>query len=93
LLRVLAAGAWRAGQYRPGAIWARRYRFAQHAAHQRTAAPAAARTSADTSAFTHLLEGLGAALDSFDDRAFANLIAQTGRFEVLDYRLSFGVLF
>jgi hypothetical protein len=93
LFGVFAAWAGCAGQDRPSAIGARRYRLAEHAAHQRTAAPAAARAGADAGAFANLLEILGAALDRFDDRAFANLIAQASWLKVLNDRLGFGVLF
>jgi hypothetical protein len=40
-----------------------------------------------------LLESLGARLDGLEYRAFANLIAQAGRFEVLDNRLLSGFPF
>jgi hypothetical protein len=40
-----------------------------------------------------LLESFGARLDGLEYRAFANLIAQAGRFEVLDDRLFSGFPF
>jgi hypothetical protein len=40
-----------------------------------------------------LLESFGARLDGLEHRAFANLVAQAGRFEVLDDRLFSGFPF
>jgi hypothetical protein len=40
-----------------------------------------------------LLEGLSPSLDGFADGAFANFIAQAGRFKIVDNRLLSGFLF
>jgi hypothetical protein len=40
-----------------------------------------------------LLEGLSASLDGFAHSAFANFIAQAGRFKIVDDRLLSGFLF
>jgi hypothetical protein len=40
-----------------------------------------------------LLEGLSPSLDGFADGAFANFIAQAGRFKIVDDRLLSGFLF
>jgi hypothetical protein len=92
LFRVFAARAICAGQDRPAAVGATCDGFTEHATHQRPAAPAATWAGANAGAFAHLFEGFGAALDRFDDRAFANFIAQAGWFEVLNDRLGFGIL-
>jgi hypothetical protein len=80
-------------QYRPAAILAAFDRFAQHASDQRAAASAAARAGADTGSFADLFEGFGAGLNRFDDGAFANFIAEAGRFEVFNDRLLSGFAF
>jgi hypothetical protein len=40
-----------------------------------------------------LLEGLSPSLDGFENDAFADLVAEAGRFEILDDRLRSGLLF
>jgi hypothetical protein len=80
-------------QDRPAAVFATHYGFAQHASDHRTAAPPAAGTGADSGAFAYLLESFGTRLDGLEYRPFANLIAQTGRLEVLDDRLFSGFPF
>lgn len=90
LLGVFTTGASRRRdrrQYRPAAILAVLHRLTQHAAHQRAAASAAAGTGADTGAFAHLLEGFRAGLNGFRHGAFADFIAQAGRFEIFNNRL------
>ena len=90
LLGVLAARAdWRrsARKDRPAAVTAVDDWFSQHAADQRSAAPAAARTGADAGALADLLEGLCAGLDRFDHGAFTDFVADAGRLEVLNDRL------
>jgi len=75
------------GQDWPAAVLATHYGFAQHASDHRAAAPAAAWTRADSGAFAYLRESFRARLDGLEHGAFANLVAQAGRFEVLDDRL------
>jgi hypothetical protein len=90
LLSVLATRAHlgRSGcEDRPAAVSAVDNRFSQHAADQRSTAPATARTGADACALAHLLEGLRAALDRFDHRAFTDFVADAGGLEVLNHRL------
>ena len=67
-----------------------RHRLSQHASNQRAATPPAAGTGADAGAFADLLEGLGACLDRFDYRAFADLITEASGLEVFDDRLFSG---
>ena len=59
--------------------------------HHRTAAPAAARSGADASALADLLKSLGARLDGFGHRAFADLVADAGRFKIFDNGLLAGL--
>jgi len=90
LLGVLATRAylgWSGRQDRPAAVSAIDDRFSQHAADQRSAAPATARTRADAGALADLLEGLRAALDRFDHRAFTDFVTDAGRLEVFNNRL------
>ncbi len=90
LLGVLATRAHlgRSGREdRPAAVRAVDDRFAQHAADQRSAAPAAARPGTDAGALADLLEGFRAGLDRFDHRAFTDFVADAGRLEVLNDRL------
>ena len=69
------------------------HRLSQHPSNHRAAAPAAAGAGANAGAFAYLLEGLSPSLDGFEHGAFANLVAEAGRFEVLDDRLRSGSLF
>ena len=95
LFRSLAARAdlgRDVGQDRPAAVVTLGHRLAQHAAHQRAAAPAAAGAGADAGAFADLLESFRAALNRLEHGAFADLVAQACRLEILDDRLGFGVL-
>jgi hypothetical protein len=69
-----------------------RHRLAQHSPDQRTAASAAARAGTDAGAFADLLESFGAGLNRFHHSAFADLVAQASRFEVIDDRLLSGFL-
>ncbi len=90
LLGVLATRAHlgRSGREdRPAAVRAVDDRFAQHAADQRSAAPATARPGTDAGALADLLEGFRAGLDRFDHRAFTDFVADAGRLEVLNDRL------
>lgn len=93
LFGVLAAWAGGADQNRPTTIVTRCHRLAQHATHQRTAAPAAAGTGADAGAFADLFKGSSAGLNCFGDAASANFITDAGGFEVVDDRLLPGFLF
>jgi hypothetical protein len=68
------------------------HRLAQHSSNHCTAASAAAGAGTDSRAFAYLLEGLGPSLNGFEHRAFADLVAQAGRFEIFDNRLRFGFL-
>jgi hypothetical protein len=81
------------GQDWPAAVLATHYGFAQHASDHRAAAPAAARTRANSGAFAYLLKSFRARLNGLEHGAFANLIAQAGRLEVLDDRLFSGFPF
>src|ERR1043166_6241136 len=60
----------------PAALFARRYFFAEHAAHHRAAALRATRAGADAGHAPHFVECVGAARDRLDHRAFADLVAQ-----------------
>jgi hypothetical protein len=96
LLGILAARAdlrGRSCKHRPTTIVAIDHGLSQHPSNHRAAAPAAARTGADAGALAHLLEGLSSSLDGFEHGAFADLVAQAGRFEVFDDRLRPGLLF
>lgn len=82
LLRILAAGAnlrGSIGQDRPAAVRTTYHGLSQHSSNQRAASPAAARAGAYTGAFAHLLEGLGAGLDSLHYGSLADLVAEAGR--------------
>lgn len=96
LLGILTARADLRGQGckdGPATIVTTDHGLSQHPSNHRAAAPAAARTGADTGAFAHLLEGLSPSLDGFEHGAFADLVAQAGRFEVFDDRLLSGLSF
>jgi hypothetical protein len=79
-------------QNRPAAFVAADHGLTQHSSNHCSAASAAAGAGADSSAFAYLLEGLGPSLNSFEHRAFADLVAQAGRFEIFDNRLRSGFL-
>ena len=96
MFRVLAARTQlrgRVGQNRPVALWATDHRLSEHASHQRAAASTTARTGAHTGALAYLFEGFGARLNSFDNRAFADLVAQACGFKIFDDRLLSSFLF
>jgi hypothetical protein len=96
LLGVLAAGAdlrRAVCQDWPAAVVAVDYRLAQHAAHQRTAAAAAAGTGADAGPLAYLFESFGASLNGLNHRAFADLVADAGWLEIFDNRLLTALLF
>lgn len=79
-------------QDRPAAFVTLGHRFAQHPSNHGAAPSAAAGPGADTRSPADLLEVLGARLDRLEYGASANLVAQTGRFEILDNRLLPGLL-
>src|ERR1041385_817868 len=60
----------------PAALFARRYFFAEHAAHHRAAALRATRAGADAGHAPHFVECVGAARERRGHRALADLVAQ-----------------
>ena len=70
-------------QDRPAAFVAVDDGIAQHASDHRAAAPAAAGAGADSGAFAYLLKRFGAALNGFEHGAFADLVAQIGKGDIL----------
>lgn len=96
LFRVLAAWAHlrrSVGQNGPAALLATYYRLSEHSSNKRAAAPTTTGAGTDTSAFAYLLECLSPGLNSFNDGAFADLVAQTCGFKILDDRLLSSFLF
>ena len=71
-------------EYWPTTLVATNHRLPQHPTNHRAAASTAARSGADSRAFADLLEGLGARLDGFQHRAFADFVAETGWLEVFN---------
>lgn len=70
-----------------------RHWLAQHAAHHRTTATAAAWTGTDTGASAHISESFGAGLDGFQNRSFADLVAEARGLQILNDGLLSGFLF
>ena len=78
---------------RPATLVAADDGLSQHPSNHRAATFAAAWPRADSGAFAYLLEGLSAGANGFEHGAFADLVAQAGRFEVFDDRLLSGFPF
>jgi hypothetical protein len=93
LFGVFTARAERSYEDGPAAILTIGHRFSQQAAHQRAAAPAAAWSCSDAGAFADLLKGLRAGVNRFEHGAFTDLVANAGRFEILDNGFCFRLLF
>ena len=93
LFGIIAAWTRRADQNGPAAFVAVRHRVAQHAAHHRTTATAAAWTGTDPRASAHVSESLGARLNGFENRSFADLVAEAGGLQILNDGLLSGFLF
>jgi len=79
--RLIAVAAWadrRRGcfEYRPAAVAADFYFFAQHSAHHRSASGRPAWPGSYAGSPADLLEGIRAALNGLDDDALANFVAQ-----------------
>lgn len=81
------------GQHRPTAFLTVDRGLPQHASNHRATTPASAWPGADPRSFADHFKGLGAGLNRFEHGASANLVAETGRLEVVENRLLFAFSF